>query len=88
MKDRNSLNNIVKICSKIMGTQLTGLNTTWEKRVLQRARSITSNQEHVLASEFALMQSGRRYLPPIRWTNRYGRLFVPSAISLLNAGLV
>lgn len=84
VKDRNCLNNIVKVCSKIIGAQQSDLNSLWEKRVLQKAKSII-NHDHILSSEFTLMPSGRRYLPPLRKTNRYSRSIIPSAIKLLNA---
>ena len=84
MKDRNCLNNIVKVCSKIIGAQQSNLNSLWEKRVLQKAKNII-NHNQILSSEFTLLPSGRRYLPPHRKTNRYSKSFIPSAIKLLNA---
>lgn len=86
VKDRNCLNNIVKVCSKIIGIQMCDLNSLWEKRVLEKVNSLMK-QHHILGDEFVLMPSGRRYLEPPRKTNRYGRSFIPSAIRLLNIEL-
>lgn len=84
VRDKNSLSSIVKICSKIIGVQLTDLSSLWKKRVLQKARQVMSHPDHVLSQEFCLMPSGRRYLSPPRKTNRYANSFIPSAIRLLN----
>ena len=85
LKDKNSLNGIVKVCSKIIGVRQRDLGSLWEKQVAQKARKILVQPEHILASEFSLMPSGRRYTVPPRKTNRYAKSFIPSAISLLNA---
>lgn len=79
VKDGNNINQIVKICSKIIGIQLNDLNYTLKRRMLQRAKCITScSQGHVLSGKFTLMPSGRRYVQPPRRTNRYSKSFVPS----------
>ena len=84
LKDKNSLNSVVRVCSKIIGVKQTELNCLWERRVAQKARSIMAQQHHVLAGEFRLLPSGRRYREPTRRTKRYASSFVPSAIRLLN----
>lgn len=86
VKDKNSLNGIVKVCSKIIGAQQRDLCYLWEKQVAQKAKGIISQSDHVLSSEFTVMPSGRRYKVPLRRTNRYSKSFVPSAIRLLNTG--
>ncbi len=85
VKERNSLNQIVKVCSKIIGVQLKDLGSLWKERVVQKARGIMDQPGHILSSDFSLMPSGRRYLAPPRKTNRYSNSFIPSAIRLLNA---
>ena len=85
VKDRNCLNNIVKICSKITGVKQSDLNTLWQRRVVQKARCLIDQPDHILSSNFALMPSGRRYRAPLCSTNRYSKSFIPSAIRLLNA---
>lgn len=66
VKDRNSLNSIVKVCSKIIGVQQKDFG-----RVVQKAKNIIDQHDHVLSSEFTIMPSGRRLIAPPRKTNRY-----------------
>ena len=61
VKDRNSLDNIVKICSKITGVQLKSTTSLWNKRAVQKAKCIITHPNHVLSEDFTLMPSGRRY---------------------------
>ena len=84
VKDRNSLNAVVKVCSRIIGVQQGNLSSIWEKRVVQKAKKIISQSDHVLSSEFVLMPSAQRYYVPPRRTNRYSKSFFPSAVRLLN----
>lgn len=42
VKDRNSRNNVVKVCSRIIGMCLQYLNSVWKKHVLQKANMIMS----------------------------------------------
>ena len=83
VRDKNSLNNIVKVCSKIIGSQQRSLHSLFEERVVHRAKGIIGS-DHVLSREFSLLPLGRRYKAPPRKTNRYANSFVPSAIRLLN----
>ena len=85
IKDKNSLNSIVKVCSKIIGVKQRDLCSLWENQVIKKAKSILSQPDHVLSSQFTVMPSGRRYHAPLRRTNRYSKSFIPSAIRLLNA---
>ena len=71
VKDKNSLNGIVKVCSKIIGVRQRDLGSLWEKQVAQKARRIIAQPGHVLANAFSLMPSGQRYVAPPRKTNRY-----------------
>ena len=85
VKDRNCLNNIVKICSKITGVKQTDLNTLWKRRVVQKAKGLIDQPDHILSSGFDLLPSGRRYRTVLCSTNRYSKSFIPSAVELLNA---
>ncbi|KAK0155470.1 hypothetical protein N1851_002135 [Merluccius polli] len=76
VKDRNSLNNIVKICSKITGIQLKSLSSLWNKHAVQKATCIISQPDHVLSEEFTLMPSGRRYYSIRPRTMRYSHSFI------------
>lgn len=85
VRDKNSLNNIVKLSSKIIGVQAPSLNFLCNRQVVRKARSIADMSDHILNYEFSLMPSGRRYLAPVRKTNRYSNSFIPVAIRLLNS---
>ncbi len=82
---KNSLNSIVKVCSKTIGVKQRDLCSLWENQVLKKAKCILSQPDHVLSGQFTVMPSGRRYHAPLRRTNRYSKSFIPSAIRLLNA---
>ena len=84
IRDRNSLNNIVKVCSKITGMKQRDLGSFCDKQTVSKAARILSIPEHVLVREFSLLPSGRRYSAIEAKTNRYSRSFVPTAIRLLN----
>lgn len=85
MKDKNSLNNIAKVCPKIIGAQQRDPSVVWEEHVVKKAKSVFDQQGHVLSSDFILLLSGQHYSAPLRKTNHYSKYFIPSAIHLLNA---
>ena len=85
LKDRNSLNSIVKTCSKIIGVKQRDLNSFCNQQILQKAESILNSPGHVLSHEFRLLPSGRRYALPALKTNRFSKSFIPSALKLLNS---
>lgn len=84
VKDKNSLSSIVNTSSKIIGTQLNSLSALFNKQAVQKAKSITSQPDHVLSGEFSLMPSGRRYYSVRTKTKRYSGSFIPTTIRLLN----
>lgn len=61
VEDKKGLNDIIRVCSKITGVQVKDLCSLWKTRVVQKADRILSHPDHALASEFAIMPSGRRY---------------------------
>jgi hypothetical protein len=82
--DRNSLTGIVNLCSKITGVKQRDLESFCDKQTIRKAASILGISDHVLACEFALLKSGKRYAMPICKTNRHLKSFIPSAIQLIN----
>jgi hypothetical protein len=82
--DRNSLTSIVNVCSKIIGVRQRDLSSFCDQQTIRKAASILNISDHVLAKEFVLMQSGKRFAMPICKTNRHLKSFVPSAIQLMN----
>ena len=84
LKNKNRLQHIVKVCSKIAHTTLNELHSLYKIRALKKARSILANPSHPLITEFELLPSGRRFSLPKCKTNRHKNSFVPAAIGFLN----
>lgn len=82
--DKNRLQKIVKICSKIIGIKLRDLSSLYEEQVLRKAKCILSQPLHPLFPEFDLLPSGRRFRVP-QQDKRFSKTFVPSAIKELNS---
>ena len=82
--DRNSLTGIVNLCSKITGVKQRDLGSFCDKQTIRKAASILGISDHVLACEFVLLKSCKRYSMPICKTNRHLKSFIPSAIQLIN----
>lgn len=64
---------VVILCSKITGVQQKDLSSLWEKRVIQKAKGIIRQLEHILHIEFTVIK-----------TNCYYCSFIHSALKLLN----
>ena len=80
VKEKNSLNTTVKVCSKIIGIQQRNLGRIWEKQAAEKAKRIISQPDHIMSTEFLLLPSGRRYKVPRSKSNRFAKSFIPSAI--------
>ena len=85
MKNKNVLERVVKVCSKIVGVNLKSLNVLFESRALKKGRKIANDCDHILSEEFDLLPSGRRYRVPKARTLRVKNSFVPWAIALCNS---
>ena len=81
---KNVLERVVKVCSKVIGERQRGLSELYECRVDRKARNISRDTSHVLAKNFDLLPSGRRYRMPKMRTKRSRSSFIPNAISILN----
>ena len=84
IKEKNSLQRIVNICSKVTGVTQRALCAIWEDQVVRKAKSIVSQPLHSLAHRFSLLPSGRRFRN-LRGDTRYFKTFIPNAVKLLNA---
>jgi len=84
VKNKNILEKNVKICSKVTGSALSQINTIYENRVYNKAKSISQDSSHTLAKDFELLPSGRRYRVPKLKKVKTKRSFTPKAIELLN----
>ena len=87
IKQRNSINRIVRVCSKIIGMSLRDLNTFCEKQTKKKAKSILANTDHAMSSTFNYLPSGRRFKVITCKTIRRKASFVPTAVRLLNVGM-
>ena len=85
VKDRNSLNSIVNVCSKIIGVRQRDLSSFCDQQILRKTVRIFECHEHCLEPEFRLLPSGRRYVMPLCKGNRRSKSFIPCAIRLLNS---
>ena len=84
LKERNSLNQIIKWSGRLIGETQLSLESLYTKQLQRLASSISNNVSHPLASEFQLLPSGRRFIVPRSRTTRYRNSFVPAAVSLFN----
>ena len=84
LKNKNSLERIVSLCSKLIGERQRSLGIFNDHQTMSKACQIVQNNKHVLHNQFEIMQSGKRYRCLICRTNRYRFSFVPSAIRALN----
>jgi len=85
IQDRNCLNSIVNISSKIIGIKQRDLNSFYQQQLIRKLESIVSIEDHALINEFNLLKSGRRYRMPCCKTNRHLKSFVPSAVKAFNS---
>ena len=83
MHDRGVLNGAVNVCSKVIGVKQPCLNELYERRVARKGQKIASDISHVLAKNYVLLPSGRRYRT-CRLKTRAAKSFIPHSIHLLN----
>ena len=84
VKNRNSLQRIVRIASKITAVPQRDLALFCEQQILRKARSILTKKDYILNQIFAALPSDRRLRCPICKTNRFKNSFMPVAVRLLN----
>ena len=87
IKQRNNVNRIVTLCSKIIGVSLRDVSTFCQKQIIRKAHSIISNPNHALSSSFNHLPSRRRFSVLVCRTNRRKFSFVPTAVRLMNESL-
>ena len=83
-KDKNSLQRIVNISSKVTGVTQSTLTALYEKQVVNKATRILADDKHVLYADYILLPSSRRFRTVTCKTNRKRFSFVPMSIRLLN----
>ena len=83
-KDKNNLQRIVNISSKVTGVTQSTLTALYEKQVVNKATRILADDTHVLHADYILLPSSRRFRTVTCKTNRKRFSFVPMSIRLLN----
>ena len=84
IKNRNSLNQVVKWSSKLIGETHLNPASLYTRQVQRITESILNHRLHPLHKEFQLLPSGKRFLVPRFKTKRFKNSFVPAAITLKN----
>ena len=84
MKNKNILNKVVNVCSKIVGVKQSSLNVLYERRVVRKANVIVCDKMHGLSQYYELLPSGRRFRTPKCRVLRTKNSFIPMSIQLLN----
>ena len=64
MKSKNVLNKVVNVCGKVVDERQEQLSQLYERRVVRKARVIVDDNSHVLAKNYELLPSGRRFRVP------------------------
>ena len=73
VKNKNSLESIVKTASKVAGVTFNSLEAVYKSRMCTLTKSIRSDVTHPLNYEYVLLPSGLRIVTPSATTNRFFR---------------
>jgi len=84
LKNKNSLNQIVKWSSRLIGEPQLNVETLYTKQLQRISGLILNDSSHPLHTEFQLLPSGRRFISPRCRTKRHKNSFVLAAITLRN----
>lgn len=85
--NRDKVNKIVNMASKIAGEQQYSMTKLCESRTVRKSHAIFGDALHPLYGEYELSPSRRSYRVPLLWTARAQRSFISSSITLLNTFL-
>ena len=84
MDDKKKVDRVVRVCGKIVGESHVSLSELCKKRCVQKANTIISDSNHVLAQNFVLLPSGKRFREPLYRLKRTKNSFIPQVIKFLN----
>ena len=84
VSDKNKLQKLVNICSKITDQQQPSLANVYDRQVLKKAKQILKDDTHFLFSEYDLLPPKKRFRIPVCQTNRRRHCFIPASIRLSN----
>ena len=83
-KDKNNLQRIVNISSKVSGVTQSTLTALYERLAVNKATKILADDTHILHGEYIILPSSRRFRTTTCKTNRKRLSFIPMSIRLLN----
>ena len=83
-KDKNKLQRVVNISSKITGFKQSSLAALYEKQVLRKVNKIINDNTYIVHNEYVLLPSSRRFRAITSKTNRKRDSFIPMSVRLLN----
>ena len=84
-KETISLTRAVKTASYIIGKELNGIDTIYQRRVVSPVTKIMKDELHPFCKFFKLLPSGRRLFSIQTDTNHMKNSFIPSAIRSFNS---
>ena len=84
VRGKKVLNDVVKVCSKVIGKKQACMQDLYERRLKRKARQVAGDQSHVLVKFFELLPSGRRYRT-VKGKARLIKTFIPRSLHLLNS---
>ena len=84
VSNRNVLERVVKVSSKVIGVRQASLNELYENRVLVKGYGIAKDENHVLAEFYELLPSGKRYRTLKMKKNKFMTSFVCKSIAIMN----
>ena len=85
VKQKNRLNKIVNIATKLKNLKQKSLNDLYQQAISKKSRSIINDPTHPLYSCYEIMPSGKRYRTPAFKRQLYNKSFIPSAVRFLNS---
>ena len=85
VQNKNKLNKITNMASKIIGVRVDSLQQLYEKQIARKTSKIMKDPDHPLAKHFLFLPSNKRLRAFPAKTNRTLNSFVPSAIRLFNS---
>ena len=83
-KDKNNLQCIVNISSKIAGLKQYTLNVLYKKQVLRKANKIINDNTHILHNGYVLLPLSRSFKTITSKTKRKRVSFIPMSVRFLN----
>lgn len=84
-KERRKLARVRRCACRVVKSSLPRWEDLYEKKLVQLARKIVSDNDHPLNNRFVTLPSGRRLRQCPTRTQRFKNSFVPQALSKLNS---